>query len=157
MIEKAMVTALAEEFLATQDKALEFHIADLKISRENDIVLTIDAFGYIDVDFCAALSRFLQEKLDLTGEDYSLEVGSVGLTDVFASLFQYRKNLGNDVETVTKTGVKYKGKLIEVNEEGFQIETLLPLPTEGKRPKKALQTLALRYEEVKYTRYDLQV
>ena len=120
----------------------------------------------MDVDFCAELNRYLVEKL---GEesDYSLEVGSVSLTDPFKSKMQFEKNLGHDVEVMVSTegqSTKYKGQLVSVDEETFSVdcEEKAPLdpPVEGgrkpKRPKKQIVTHTWRYDEPKYVRYDLK-
>ena len=45
-----------------------------------------------------AKSKKEQAESDERGEDYSLEVGSVSLTDPFKTKTQYLKNLGHDVE-----------------------------------------------------------
>ena len=56
------------------------------------------------------------EKLDAVEPDYSLEVGSVSLTDPFKTKMQYEKNLGHEVEALVE-GKKYRGQLVSVDEE----------------------------------------
>ena len=74
-----------------------YELVTLSVSAANDILVEIDSLSGVDVDFCAELNRFLVEKLDAVEPDYSLEVGSVSLTDPFKTKMQFEKNLGHDV------------------------------------------------------------
>ena len=75
-----------EEYL----KGTEYELITLNVSAGNDILVEVDRLAGVDVDFCAELNRYLVEKLEglqVTGyglPDYSLEVGSVSLTDPFS-------------------------------------------------------------------------
>jgi ribosome maturation factor RimP len=113
----------------------------------------------VDVEFCAALNHFLVEKLG--DEDYSLEVGSVSLTDPFKTKMQFEKNLGHDVEVMAQgdkgQGMKYRGQLVAVDDDTFSIEVEEKVVVEGKK-KKQLQmvTYTWRYDEPEYVKYDLK-
>ena len=99
------------------------------------------------------------EQLDAAGEDdYSLEVGSVSLTDPFKSKMQYTKNVGHDVEVLASDGKKYRGQLVSVDDDTFSIDAEVMVAVEGKKRKqKQIQTLTFPYSGVKYTRYELRV
>jgi ribosome maturation factor RimP len=121
----------------------------------------VDRLAGVDVDFCAELNRYLVEKLD-NGEsaDYSLEVGSVSLTDPFKTKMQFEKNLGHDVEVMISTegqSIKYKGQLVSVDEETFSVDCEEKVAVEGKKRKESqIVTHTWRYDEPKYVKYDLK-
>ena len=137
----------------------DYELITLTISADNEILVEVDRLAGVDVEFCAALNHFLVEKLG--DEDYSLEVGSVSLTDPFKTKMQFEKNLGHDVEVMEKgdkgQGVKYRGQLVAVDEDTFSIEVEEKVLVEGKK-KKQLQmvTYAWRYDEPEYVKYDLK-
>ena len=102
-------------------KDTDYELVTLTVSPSNDILVEVDRLEGVDVDFCADLNRFLVEKLDAVEPDYSLEVGSVSLTDPFKTKTQYFKNLGHDVE-VLADGKKFKGLLVSVDEDTFSVD-----------------------------------
>lgn len=133
----------------------DYELITLTISPTNDILVEVDCLNGVDVDFCAALNRHLVDKLG--DEDYSLEVGSVSLTDPFKTKMQFEKNLNHDVEVLTAEGKKMRGLLVSVDEETFSIDVEEKVTVEGKK-RKQLQTVTYtwRYDEPKYVRYDLK-
>ncbi len=162
MLDKQYITELVNAYLAEQEQAYE--LITLQVSPANDILVEIDSYEPMDVDFCAALSRHIVDNFENLAAaqgveiDYSLEVGSVGLTDPFKTRMQYDKHVGDDVEVLTKDGRKLYGQLVDVQDEVFSIDTEVMVAVEGKKRKqKEIQTLTFRFDEVKYTRYDLTV
>lgn len=156
MISKQDLTNWIEEYL----KDTDYELITLNISAGNDILVEVDRLTGVDVDFCAELNRFLVEKLDAVDPDYSLEVGSVSLTDPFKTKMQYEKNLGHDVEVLVSTegqSIKYKGQLVSVDEETFSVDCVEKVAVEGKKRKETqIVTHTWRYDEPKYVRYDLK-
>ena len=156
MISKQDLTNWIEEYL----KDTDYELITLNISAGNDILVEVDRLTGVDVDFCAELNRFLVEKLDAVDPDYSLEVGSVSLTDPFKTKMQYEKNLGHDVEVLVSTegqSIKYKGQLVSVDEETFSVDCVEKVAVEGKKRKETqIVTHSWRYNEPKYVRYDLK-
>ena len=140
-------------------KDTDYELVTLHVSPQNDILIEVDRLAGVDVDFCAELNRYLVEKLG--DEDYSLEVGSVSLTDPFKTKMQYQKNLGHDVEVLAKGEKgewrKFKGLLVSVDEETFSVDVAEKVAVEGKK-RKELQiiTYTWRYDEPKYVKYDLK-
>lgn len=154
MIQKETIREITETYLA--DK--KYELIDLKVSAQNEIVIEIDAFDGVDVDFCAELNRYIQSQLDREQEDYELEVGSVSLTAPFKTKMQYEKNVGNDVEVLASDGKKYRGQLVEIGDETFSIDTEIMEIVEGKKRKhKTIKTLTFKYTDVKYAQYDLKI
>ena len=156
MISKQDLTNWIEEYL----KDTDYELITLNISAGNDILVEVDRLAEVDVDFCAELNRFLVEKLDAVDPDYSLEVGSVSLTDPFKTKMQYEKNLGHDVEVLVSTegqSIKYKGQLVSVDEETFSVDCVEKVAVEGKKRKETqIVTHTWRYDEPKYVKYDLK-
>ena len=151
---KNLVSELANAYLDGKP----YELITCQVSADNRIVVEIDSYEGVDVDFCVELSHYLNEHLDREVEDYELEVGSVSITDPFKSLMQYRKNVGNPIEVLTADGRKLHGQLINVEDGFFEIEAEVLVQVEGKKKKqKELQTLRFAYPEVKYCKYDLKV
>ena len=137
-------------------KDTDYELVTLTVSPSNDILVEVDRLAGVDVDFCADLNRFLVEKLDAVEPDYSLEVGSVSLTDPFKTKTQYFKNLGHDVEALVN-GKKYKGLLVSVDEDTFSVDIQERVAVEGKKRKELrTTTYTWRYDEPKYVKYDLK-
>ena len=156
MISKQDLTNWIDEYL----KDTDYELITLNISAGNDILVEVDRLSGVDVDFCAELNHFLVEKLDAVDPDYSLEVGSVSLTDPFKTKMQYEKNLGHDVEVLVSTegqSIKYKGQLVSVDEETFSVDCEEKVAVEGKKRKETqIVTHTWRYDEPKYVKYDLK-
>ena len=143
----------------------EYELITLNVSAGNDILVEIDRLAGVDVDFCAELNRYLVEKIENSAVsqvrpasdlDYSLEVGSVSLTDPFKTKMQYEKNLGHDVEVLVD-GKKLRGQLVSVDEETFSVDIEERVAVEGKKRKETqIVTHTWRYDEPKYVKYDLK-
>lgn len=156
MLNKEDLKKWIEEYLL----GTEYELITLNVSAGNNILVEVDRLTGVDVDFCAELNRFLVEKLDAVEPDYSLEVGSVSLTDPFKTKMQYQKNLGHDVEVMISTkgqSTKYKGQLVSVDEDTFSVDIEEKVAIEGKKRKETrIITHTWRYDEPKYVRYDLR-
>ena len=149
-MDKQQIQNWIEEYL----KDTEYELITLTVSATNDILVEVDRLAGVDVDFCAELNRYLVEKLG--DEDYSLEVGSVSLTDPFKTKMQYEKNLGHDVEVLIE-GKKLRGQLVSVDEETFSVDIEEKVAIEGKKRKETrIVTHTWRYDEPKYVKYDLK-
>lgn len=150
MISKEEVTRLVEEYLQPTD----YYLVEVAVSADNRIVVEIDAFDGVAIDFCAALSQYIESKLDREKEDYELEVGSAGLTSPFKVLKQYEKNLGNEVEVLTADGRKVKGILTGVESDHFVVEMEKQVKPEGcKRKMTVKEPVTFAYTDIKTTKY----
>ena len=153
MISKQELQKWIEDFL----KDTDYELITLNVSATNDILVEVDRLTGVDVDFCAELNRHLVALLDADPDaDYSLEVGSVSLTDPFKTKMQFTKNLGHDVE-VLAGNLKYRGQLVSVDEDTFSVDVEERVAVEGKKRKETrIVTHTWRYDEPKYVRYDLK-
>ena len=87
-------------------------IVELTVSRDNDVVLTVEKDeGSVEMDDCAALSDAFHALFDQEAEDYSLTVSSAGLDQPFKTERQLRKAVGTEVEVLLKGGRKLTGRL----------------------------------------------
>ena len=156
-MDKQQLQNWIEEYLQGTD----YELITLNVSAGNDILVEVDRLTGVDVDFCAELNRYLVEKLETNANanadaDYSLEVGSVSLTDPFKTKMQFEKNLGHDVEVLVD-GKKLRGQLVSVDEETFSVDVEEKVAVEGKKRKETqIITHTWRYDEPKYVKYDLR-
>jgi ribosome maturation factor RimP len=150
MIQKEQIYQFVEAFIADTEN----FIVDVKVNAENNIVVEIDSEKGIDIDYCAELSRFVESQLDREVEDYNLEVGSAGLGSPFKVLKQYQKNIGNEVEVLTKAGKKFSATLKDAAEETFTVTVTKQVKPEGAKRKITVEEDEVySYNEVKYTKY----
>lgn len=154
MIDKCKVQEIVTKFL--EDK--EYELITLSISADNKILVEVDSFAGVDLDFCTSLSNYIQDNLNRDEEDYELTCSSVCLTDPFKTRMQYEKNLGNEVEVLTTDGQKLYGTLVSVDEDSFTVDAEVMVPkTVGKGKMKVVKTLVFAYSNVKYCKYNLKV
>lgn len=135
----------------------EIFLVEVKVSADNIIDVAIDSMGSVTIDDCIALNNKVLDHFDRDVEDYELTVGSYGISDPFKVLQHYQKNLGGEVEVLTKDGKKLKGVLKDANEEGFVLTITKKVKLEGKkRPEMVDEDLNYKYEEIKYTKNIIQ-
>ncbi len=160
MIDKELLKRTVAEAISGTD----LFVVDIAVNASNDIVVELDSATGVDIDICAAVTRRIEEVFDRDAEDYSLEVGSAGITSDFKVRAQYDKNVGNDVEILTRDGRKLRGVLVEVapgepadTDVDFTVEISVKVKEPGaKRPVVKQEALRLNSAECKYVRYDLK-
>jgi len=152
MIDKRRVEEIVEDFLKSSDN---YPVA-VEIKQDNTIVVEIDNDQAVSIDDCVALSSYIESKLDREKEDYALEVGSAGVGQAFKIRRQYRKNIGNEIEVLTLTGIQYIGVLKAVDEDKIVLTVRKQIKPEGAKRKVTVEEdLTFLYEEIKYARYKL--
>lgn len=150
MISKEAVFQIVENFITDKN----YYLVDVNVTPGNRISVEIDSFDGVTIEFCMEVNRHIESELDREIEDYELEVSSAGLTEPFKVLKQYEKNIGNEVEVLTKAGKKITGVLIEVHEANFVLEIEKTEKPEGsKRKVTVIENLTFAYEEIKTTKY----
>lgn len=150
MIQKEQIYQFVEAFIADTEN----FIVDVKVSADNNIAVELDSEKGIDIEYCAELSRFIESQLDREIEDYDLEVGSAGLGSPFKVLKQYQKNIGNEVEVLTKAGKKFSAILKDAAEDTFTVTVTKQVKPEGAKRKITVEEDEVyTYNEVKYTKY----
>ena len=66
---------------------------------------------------------------------------------------QYKKNIGGEVEVLTKAGQKFYATLSAADEEGFTVEVTKKIKPEGaKRKIEVVEEQRYLYSEVKYVK-----
>lgn len=152
MIDKQLIATTVEKAI----EATDCFLVDVTITPDNRITVEIDSDTGVDIDLCARINREIEANFDRDVEDYELEVGSAGLTSPFKVRRQYEKNIGNEVETLTRDGRKLSGILTGINEEGtmFTIEVSKRVKEPGKkRPVTVAEPVELNVADCKYVRY----
>ncbi len=115
-------------------------IVDISVSKDNDIVLTIESEnGKIELDDCVSLSRFFETKFDRETEDYSLTVSSAGLDQPFKVFRQYIKAVGSKVEVLLKGGKKMVAVLEAADQESITLKYSVKEAVEGKKKKEIVE------------------
>lgn len=154
MISKSAVQKAVEEWL----NGKEYFLVDISISPDDRIVVEIDHADGVWIEDCADLSRYIESCLSRDEEDYELEVGSAGLGQPFRVRRQYEIHVGKEVETQLRDGHKFRGVLLGVSEEGFQLGIVQKVKEEGKkRPVTKEVPTDFRFEDVAYTKYLIKV
>jgi len=150
MIEKNFIQEVADKYL----DGTEMFLVDINIRPGNIIVVEVDSDNGISIDDCITLSKHIESQLDRDKEDFELEVGSAGITSPLKLPRQYKKNIGNEVEVLTKAGQKLSGLLKACDENGFTITITKMIKPEGAKRKTAVEEdFSFGYEIVKYTKY----
>lgn len=150
MIDIQKLTTFVERQLAEAG----YFLVSLNVSADNDIIIEIDSPQGVDIDYCAELTRAIESEFDRDADDYSLEVGSAGLTAPFRVRGQYEKNIGNEVEVLTTDGRKLRGTLLALADHSFTLGVQQKVRHEGqKRPSIENIELTIPFSETKYTKY----
>ena len=150
MIEKNEVKTIVEEWLAGND----YFLVDVMCTPDDRIVVEIDHADGVWIEDCAALSRYLQEKLGDDLGNYELEVGSAGIGQPFKVAQQYSNHIGKDVEVLTAEGVKVQGVLTAVDGDNFIVVVKEKQKLEGKkRPVMVDVEKSYNMNNIKYTKY----
>ena len=143
------VVAVAEEAL----KETDMFVVDYSISPDNTIELILDSDTSVSIDACAMLNHAIGDKFDRDEEDYSLTVASAGIGEPLKLVRQYRKHIGESVEVLLKSGVKFLATLDEVSNECITISYDEAVVVEGKKKKQIPRTThTYSFEEIKWTK-----
>ena len=140
MVEKQKIQGLVEEFI----KGTGLFLVAVKVSSANRITVLADKKEGITIDECAAIHKHIEKSLDRDKEDFELQVSSPGLDLPFGVIEQYFKNEGKKVEVIDNEGSKYAGKLKNVTEGGFELET-------------EFKVLSFNFDQIKSTRVILTI
>ena len=115
-------------------------LVDVSVSKDNDIVVTIESEnGKIELDDCVALSRYFESQFDREKEDYSLTMTSAGLDQPFKVLKQYLKAVGTKVEVQLKGGKKMVALLQAADQESITLKYSVKEAVEGKKKKELVE------------------
>ena len=144
-------------FVEKELEGTDLFLVDVKVKPENLIEVEIDSDGPVSIEECEKLTRAIESEFDRDKEDYTLEVGSAGITSPFKVKRQYLKYIGREVEVVLKDGKKLTGVLKSANDEGFSVVSKEKVKKpEAKRPMMEEVERTLGYDDVKQTKYILK-
>ena len=115
MITTEGITELVNQYIEGSD----IFLVEVLVKSGNAISVHVDRPEGISIEECVKISRFLNESMDREVEDYSLEVSSPGLGGSFRVRQQYEKNLNREIEVLYTDGIKVKGKLEKVGDQGI--------------------------------------
>ena len=150
MINKETIKTLTEEWLQGND----YFLVDIIFGADDRIVIEIDHADGVWIEDCAALSRFIQEKLGDELGDFELEVGSAGLGQPFKVAQQYINHIGDAVEVLDLDGKKVQGVLKSVEGNNFTVTMQEKQKQEGKkRPVLVEVDKTYAMDGVKYAKY----
>jgi len=150
MINKETIKTLTEEWLQGND----YFLVDIMFGTDDRIVIEIDHADGVWIEDCAALSRFLQERLGDDLGEFELEVGSAGLGQPFKVAQQYVNHIGDTVEVLDLDGKKMQGVLKSVDGTSFTITVQEKQKLEGKkRPVVVDVDKTYAMDGVKYAKY----
>ena len=152
MRKKDVVKAAVEDWLSQND----YFLVDVDMTPDGRIVIEIDHADGVWIEDCAALSRFLQERLGEELGEYELEVGSAGIGQPFKVVQQYINHIGKEVEVLAADGKKYQGVLQSVADDGLSFVVVVKekQKIEGKkRPVLVDVEKTFNTNEVKYAKY----
>ena len=127
--------AIGEEIVARG-----FFLVDVTVSKENDIVITVESeSGIVELEDCVSLSRYFETRFDREAEDYSLTVSSAGLDQPFKVFRQFEKAVGSKVEVSLKGGKKLVATLADADPESITLKYTAKEAVEGKKKKELLE------------------
>lgn len=128
-------------------------IVDVIVKSSNKIIVELDSFDKVTIDDCVDISRLIESNFNRDTEDYELEVSSAGLSSPFKVIEQYQKNLGKEIETVTKEGKKLTGILSHISEKSFKIDIKKTEKVEGKKKRQEIiETIEIPFDKAKFTK-----
>ena len=135
MIISDIKDAIGEEIVARG-----FFLVDVTVSKENDIVITVESeSGIVELEDCVSLSRYFETRFDRETEDYSLTVSSAGLDQPFKVFRQFEKAVGSKVEVSLKGGKKLVATLAEADPESITLKYTAKEAVEGKKKKELVE------------------
>lgn len=153
MIDKQLLAETVNAAIAGTD----LFTVEIRIEPGNNIVVELDSETGIDIDTCATITRKIEAVFDRDKEDYDLEVGSAGLTSPLKVRGQYLKNIGNEVEILTRDGRKLSGVLTAVGDDDFTVEIAVKeRPKGAKRPVTVMKAETFKMADCKSVKYSIK-
>jgi ribosome maturation factor RimP len=126
-------------------------IVEVKITTSNDVFVSIDDFNGLSIEECQRISKEIESQLDRDSQDFSLEVGSPGLSNPFKVFEQYQKHLGKDVEVLMKDGEKHTGTLSTANPDEIMLSYTYMTKMANKK-QQISEIVKIRVQDIKSTR-----
>ena len=152
-----MEASAIRDFVESYLNGSDLFLVDVRVKPGNVVEVEIDSDSPVSIEECEKLTRAIEPEFDRDKEDYTLEVGSAGITSPFKVKRQYKKYVGREVEVLTKEGKKISGLLTSVGDDTFTVLSKEKVKKEGaKRPVMEDVPHTFGYDEVKQTKYILK-
>lgn len=126
-------------------------VVEVKITTSNDVFVSIDDFNGLSIEECQRISKEIESQLDRDSQDFSLEVGSPGLSNPFKVFEQYQKHLGKEVEVLMKDGEKHTGTLSTANPDEIMLSFTYMTKMANKK-QQISEIVKIRVQDIKSTR-----
>jgi ribosome maturation factor RimP len=117
MVTELSVKSWVDESIRTTD----LYLVGIDISGSK-IIVELDSNEGVQISDCVKVNRHIEQQLDLSGEDCSIEVTSSGIGKPFKILKQYLKHIGKYVEITEINGLKKTGLLINADQNKLKLE-----------------------------------
>lgn len=131
MIKKEIIEQLTADVLTG-----DFFLIQVTVKQGNDIEVIIDGDNGVSIQKCVEVSRYIEQHLDRESEDFELSVYSAGLGNPFKVYRQFVKNIGKKVDVKQGEENPLSGTILNVDENGFDLETKVTIKDEATRKKK---------------------
>jgi ribosome maturation factor RimP len=152
MIDSQEIKSAVEDILAGDG---ELFLVDVTV-RGDEVDVTIDSDDRVRVDDCVALTKALEARFDRDEEDFALTVSSAGIGQPLKIRRQYLNLVGESVEVVLLSGVKFTATLDDVGEDAITLSYPEKQKIEGqKRPQIVTVTKTIPLAEIKTTKEHL--
>lgn len=116
-----------EQFITEITQDTDVFLLKLDINSKNDIKVYLDADKGLDINTISQINRKLYKKIEeaelIRDNDFSIEVGSLGVDEPLVLVRQYNKHIGRNLEVTLEDSV-IEGKLIEVLEDSITIHEI---------------------------------
>jgi ribosome maturation factor RimP len=126
-------------------------IVEVKITGSNDIFVSVDDFNGLSIEECQRISKEIESQLDREVEDFSLELGSPGLSNPFKVFEQYQKHLGKEIEVLMLDGEKHTGTLSTASPDEIML-TITYTAKMANKKQQISEITKIRVQDIKSTR-----
>lgn len=135
-----------EQFLAEILDGTDVFLLKLDINAKNDIKVYLDADSGLGINTISQINRKLYKMLEesalIPENDFSIEVGSLGVDEPLMLDRQYKKHVGRQLEVTTEESV-ITGQLKEVSDEAVTIEVVID------KKKKETELNTINFNQIK--------
>ena len=146
MINSEIVKAIISEELERR----KLFPVEVSVTPTGKISVFIDSMNGVTIADCAAISRFIDARLNRNEQDYELEVSSPGPDKSLLLPVQYRKHIGREIDILKKNGIRHRGRLKCFTGNLIIIEAEQKIRDEKSGKQKTVTgTIEIEFEQIK--------
>ncbi len=139
-----------ETIVAQKIAGSHMFIVEVSVNSQNSITVFVDSETAVTLDDCVELSKHIESQLDRDVEDFELSVSSAGLSEPLKVARQFIKNIGKEVEIVTKDGQKRIGILVSYEPTQIVAAFTNKVKLEGfKRKQDVTENVSIPFDTIK--------